>query len=41
MTISILRADEAWWVAGASGATRIDSDAVTTRELLADRAVVV
>jgi 2-keto-4-pentenoate hydratase/2-oxohepta-3-ene-1,7-dioic acid hydratase in catechol pathway len=37
MTISILRTDDAWWVAGESSATKIASDAATTRELLADR----
>ena len=40
MTISILRTDDAWWVATESGATKIDSDAATTRELLADRAAI-
>jgi 2-keto-4-pentenoate hydratase/2-oxohepta-3-ene-1,7-dioic acid hydratase in catechol pathway len=40
MTISILRTDDAWWVASESGATRIGSDARTTRELLADRAAI-
>jgi 2-keto-4-pentenoate hydratase/2-oxohepta-3-ene-1,7-dioic acid hydratase in catechol pathway len=40
MTISILRTDDAWWVAGESGATKIGSAAVTTRELLADRAAI-
>ena len=38
MTISILRTDDAWWVATESGATKIGSDAATTGELLADRA---
>lgn len=38
MTISILRTEDAWWVANKSGATKIASDAATTRELLADRA---
>jgi 2-keto-4-pentenoate hydratase/2-oxohepta-3-ene-1,7-dioic acid hydratase in catechol pathway len=37
MTISILRTADAWWVQTASGAARVDSDAATTRELLADR----
>ena len=40
MTISILRTDDAWWVATESGATKIASDAATTRELLADRATI-
>jgi 2-keto-4-pentenoate hydratase/2-oxohepta-3-ene-1,7-dioic acid hydratase in catechol pathway len=40
MTISILRTDDAWWVAGESGATKIGSDAATTRELLTDRAAI-
>ena len=37
MTISILRTADAWWVQTASGAARIDTDATTTGELLADR----
>ena len=37
MTISILRTADAWWVQTASGAARIDTDATTTAELLADR----
>jgi 2-keto-4-pentenoate hydratase/2-oxohepta-3-ene-1,7-dioic acid hydratase in catechol pathway len=37
MTISILRTAEAWWVQTASGAARVDTDATTTRELLAQR----
>jgi 2-keto-4-pentenoate hydratase/2-oxohepta-3-ene-1,7-dioic acid hydratase in catechol pathway len=40
MTISILRTDDAWWVAGESGATKVASDAATTRELLVDRAAI-
>jgi 2-keto-4-pentenoate hydratase/2-oxohepta-3-ene-1,7-dioic acid hydratase in catechol pathway len=40
MTISILRTDDAWWVATESGATKIASDAATTGELLADRATI-
>ena len=40
MTISILRTDDAWWVAGESGASKINSAAATTRELLADRAAI-
>jgi 2-keto-4-pentenoate hydratase/2-oxohepta-3-ene-1,7-dioic acid hydratase in catechol pathway len=37
MTISIVRTADAWWVQTASGAARVNSDAATTRELLADR----
>lgn len=37
MTTSILRTADAWWVQTASGAARLNSDAATTRELLADR----
>ena len=40
MTTSILRTADAWWVQTASGAARIDTDATTTRELLADRAAI-
>ena len=40
MTISILRTDDAWWVANQLGANKIDTSAVTTRELLADRAAI-
>jgi 2-keto-4-pentenoate hydratase/2-oxohepta-3-ene-1,7-dioic acid hydratase in catechol pathway len=40
MTISILRTTEAWWVHTGSGAARVDTDAATTRELLADRAAI-
>ena len=40
MTISILRTADAWWVQTASGAARVDTDAATTRELLADRAAI-
>ena len=40
MTISILRTADAWWVQTASGAARIDTDADTTAELLADRAAI-
>jgi 2-keto-4-pentenoate hydratase/2-oxohepta-3-ene-1,7-dioic acid hydratase in catechol pathway len=35
MTITILRTADAWWVRTPSGAARIDTDATTTRELLA------
>ena len=40
MTISILRTDDAWWVATELGATKIDTNAATTRELLANRAAI-
>ena len=40
MTISILRTDDAWWVATQLGATKIDTKAATTRELLANRAAI-
>ena len=40
MTISILRTADAWWVQNGSGAARVDTDATTTAELLADRAAV-
>lgn len=35
MTTTILRTADAWWVRTASGAARIDTDAITTKELLA------
>lgn len=37
MTNTILRTADAWWVRTASGAARVDTDAATTDELLADR----
>jgi 2-keto-4-pentenoate hydratase/2-oxohepta-3-ene-1,7-dioic acid hydratase in catechol pathway len=40
MTVSILRTADAWWVQTASGAARVDTDAATTAELLADCAAV-
>ncbi len=40
MTTSILRTADAWWVQTASGAARIDTDATTTAELLADRSAI-
>lgn len=40
MTISILRTADAWWVQTATGAVRIDTEARTTGELLADRAAI-
>ncbi len=40
MSISILRTSEAWWVQLPTGATKIDTSASTTAELLADRAAI-
>lgn len=40
MPVSILRTADAWWVHAPSGAARVDTDAATTRELLADRAAI-
>ncbi|MBZ4558059.1 fumarylacetoacetate hydrolase family protein [Mycobacterium avium subsp. hominissuis] len=40
MTISILRTAGAWWVQTATGAVKVNTDATTTRELLADRAAI-
>jgi 2-keto-4-pentenoate hydratase/2-oxohepta-3-ene-1,7-dioic acid hydratase in catechol pathway len=40
MTTSILRTADAWWVQTASGAARVDTDAATTAELLADRSAI-
>ncbi|MEV6097067.1 fumarylacetoacetate hydrolase family protein [Nocardia sp. NPDC051981] len=37
MSISVLRTADAWWVQTATGATRVDTTATTTGELLADR----
>ncbi len=37
MTVSILRTADAWWVQTPSGAARVDTDATTTAELLANR----
>jgi 2-keto-4-pentenoate hydratase/2-oxohepta-3-ene-1,7-dioic acid hydratase in catechol pathway len=37
MTVSIARTADSWWVATATGAVQITTDAVTTAELLADR----
>lgn len=41
MTISVLRTADAWWVQKTDGATRVETDALTTADLLADRAAVV
>jgi 2-keto-4-pentenoate hydratase/2-oxohepta-3-ene-1,7-dioic acid hydratase in catechol pathway len=40
MTIAVLRTDDAWWVATPTGAAKVDTAAVTTRELLADRSAI-
>jgi 2-keto-4-pentenoate hydratase/2-oxohepta-3-ene-1,7-dioic acid hydratase in catechol pathway len=40
MTLSIARTADAWWVATAAGAARINTDAATTAELLADRVAI-
>jgi 2-keto-4-pentenoate hydratase/2-oxohepta-3-ene-1,7-dioic acid hydratase in catechol pathway len=40
MTLSILRTADAWWVATATGAAKVDTDATTTAALLADRAAI-
>jgi len=37
VTVSIARTAESWWLVTATGALQIDTDAVTTAELLADR----
>ena len=40
MSISVLRTADSWWVQTETGAARIDTAAVTTAELLADRAAI-
>ncbi|OZD84427.1 fumarylacetoacetase [Rhodococcus sp. 05-2256-B2] len=40
MSIAVLRTADAWWVETPAGASRIDTSATTTAELLADRAAV-
>ncbi len=40
MTISVLRTADAWWVQTATGAAKIATTAITTGELLADRAAI-
>jgi 2-keto-4-pentenoate hydratase/2-oxohepta-3-ene-1,7-dioic acid hydratase in catechol pathway len=40
MSSSVLRTADAWWAATATGAARINTNATTTRELLADRAAI-
>lgn len=37
MSTTVLRTEDAWWVAGPGGAARIDTRAASTAELLADR----
>ncbi|WP_280477106.1 fumarylacetoacetate hydrolase family protein [Nocardia asiatica] len=37
MSISVLRTSDAWWVTTPAGAARIDTAAITTGQLLADR----
>jgi len=37
MSINVLRTADAWWVSDDSGASRIDTDATTTAELLTER----
>lgn len=40
MTVSVLHTPDAWWIKAADSATRIDTAATTTAELLADRAAI-
>ena len=40
MTLSIARTADAWWTVTENGAVRINTDAVTTAELLAERAAI-
>lgn len=40
MTLPVLRTADAWWLQRPDGAARIATDAITTAELLADRAAV-
>jgi 2-keto-4-pentenoate hydratase/2-oxohepta-3-ene-1,7-dioic acid hydratase in catechol pathway len=40
MTVSILRTADAWWVQTPTGAAQVTTKAVTTRQLLADRAAI-
>jgi len=41
MSITLLRTAEAWWVRTSDGAARLESDATTTAEVLADRQKIV
>src|SRR6201999_2505522 len=40
MTRSVARTADAWWLVTTSGAVKINTDATTTAELLADRAAI-
>ena len=40
MTVSVLRTADAWWVQTSTGAAKIATTAITTGELLADRAAI-
>jgi len=40
MSMTVLRTNDAWWVATPTGAARVETAATTTGELLADRAAV-
>jgi 2-keto-4-pentenoate hydratase/2-oxohepta-3-ene-1,7-dioic acid hydratase in catechol pathway len=40
MSVSILHTADAWWLVTATGAVKINTDATTTAELLADRAAI-
>lgn len=40
MSISVLRTADAWWVCTAAGAAKIDTAAISTAELLADRTAI-
>ena len=40
MTISVLRTADGWWVRNGGAAARVDTSAITTAELLADRAAI-
>ena len=40
MTVSILRTADAWWLQTGSGAVRLNTDAATTAELLADHTAI-
>ncbi|MBE1546754.1 2-keto-4-pentenoate hydratase/2-oxohepta-3-ene-1,7-dioic acid hydratase in catechol pathway [Mycobacterium sp. OAS707] len=40
MTVSVLRTADAWWVQTTAGAVKIDTDAMTTGELLSDRSAI-
>jgi 2-keto-4-pentenoate hydratase/2-oxohepta-3-ene-1,7-dioic acid hydratase in catechol pathway len=40
MTVFVLRTADAWWVQTTTGAAKIDTDAMTTGELLSDRSAI-